>query len=289
MMIMISRYTTHRPQQHDDLFPPFFNTLENPNQVPGEMFELAMDAQQEGKGVVGSTSNILSFILAKTKAATAAGAGGGGRPERLRFVLGTEAGMVTSIVRGVEGILREQADGKGGDVEVEVEVIFPVASEAVSATGEGQGSGELPLVPGVRGGEGCSTAGGCATCPFMKMNSLEALVEVLERCPKGGSGSSKQDASKTPSELAPFLPPRRGDVALPSGKSVGEVGSLPIVHMRALMAAGRLSEELVQDIITRPGGGQGRGQQQGQQRGGGGLPLDAAAAAAGAEAVSAAK
>lgn len=249
------------------------------------MFELAMDAQQEGKGVVGSTSNILSFILAKTKAATAAGAGGGGRPERLRFVLGTEAGMVTSIVRGVEGIVREQADGKGG--EVEVEVIFPVASEAVSATGEGQGSGELPLVPGVRAGEGCSTAGGCATCPFMKMNSLEALVEVLERCPKGGSGGSKQDTSKTPSELAPFLPPRRGDVALPSGKSVGEVGSLPIVHMRALMAAGRLSEELVQDIVTRPRGG--RGQQQGQQRGGGGLPLDAAAAAAGAEAVSAAK
>lgn len=243
-----------------------------------------MDAQQQGKGVVGSTSNILSFILAKTKAAaaTAIGADGGSRPERLRFVLGTEAGMVTSIVRGVEEILKAQAD-KGS---VEVEVIFPVASEAVSATGEGQGSGELPLVPGVRGGEGCSTAGGCATCPFMKMNSLEALVEVLERCPKGGSGGSKQEA-KTPSELAPFLPPRRGDVALPSGKSVGEVGSLPIVHMRALMAAGRLSEELVQDIVTRPGGGRGRGQHQGQQRGGGGLSLDAAAAA-GAEAASAA-
>lgn len=246
-------------------------------EVPGEMFELAMDAQQQGKGVVGSTSNILSFILAKTKKATAADSGSRGRPERLRFVLGTEAGMVTSIVRGVEGILQQPAHADKG---VEVEVIFPVASEAVSATGEGQGSGELPLVPGVRGGEGCSTAGGCATCPFMKMNSLEALVEVLERCPKGGSKQQgqAQAQAKTPSELAPFLPPRRGDVALPSGKSVGEVGSLPIVHMRALMASGRLSEELVQDIVTRPGRGQ-------QQRGGAGLPLDATAAAGAAAAV----
>lgn len=28
------------------------------------------------------------------------------------------------------------------------------------------------------GGEGCSTAGGCATCPFMKMNDLDALIDV---------------------------------------------------------------------------------------------------------------
>jgi quinolinate synthase len=245
-------------------------------QVPGEMFELAMEAQQEGKGVVGSTSNILSFILAKTKEASAAAAaaaagssaGAGGGPQRLRFVLGTEAGMVTSIVRGVEAILqREEGAGEGA---VEVEIIFPVASEAVSASGEGGGS-DMPIVPGVRGGEGCSTAGGCATCPFMKMNSLEALVEVLERCPKGKSEKEKE---ATPKDLLPFLPPRRGDVVLPSGKPVGEVGSLPIVHMRALMAAGTLSEELVADILTRPG----KQQQQQQQRGPGG-----AAAFVGAE------
>ncbi|MEB2322448.1 MAG: hypothetical protein OZ921_08040, partial [Sorangiineae bacterium] len=30
-------------------------------------------------------------------------------------------------------------------------------------------------------GEGCSTAGGCATCPYMKMNSLDALLALLER------------------------------------------------------------------------------------------------------------
>lgn len=220
-----------------------------------------MEAQQEGKGVVGSTSNILNFILAKTREAAAAagsgsGSGDGGRPQRLRFVLGTEAGMVTSIVRGVEGILQKGAGEGGAGEGVEVEVIFPVASEAVSASGEGAGS-DLLIVPGVRGGEGCSTAGGCATCPFMKMNSLEALVEVLERCPKGEKGAG----SKTPEELLPFLPPRRGDIALPSGRPVGEVGSLPIVHMRALMATGRLSDELVQDVLTRSGSqGQGQGE-----------------------------
>lgn len=199
------------------------------------------------------------------------GGGAAGRPQRLRFVLGTEAGMVTSIVRGVEGILKQQQ--QGGE-NVEVEIIFPVASEAVAASGEGK-EGGLPIVPGVRGGEGCSTAGGCATCPFMKMNSLEALVEVLERCPKGG------DKGKTPGDLVPFLPPRRGDVTLASGKSVGEVGSLPIVHMRALMANGKLSEELVQDIVSRPG------QRRQGAIGGAAVPLGEAAAGAEAAAVAA--
>jgi quinolinate synthase len=37
--------------------------------VPGEMFELAMEAQERGQGVVGSTSNILNFILEKAKGA----------------------------------------------------------------------------------------------------------------------------------------------------------------------------------------------------------------------------
>jgi hypothetical protein len=36
-----------------------------------------------------------------------------------------------------------------------------------------------------------------------------------------------------------------------SGRSVGEVGALPIVHMRALMRGGRLSEQLVKDVLGR--------------------------------------
>jgi len=189
-------------------------------EVPGEMFALAMEAQEIGKGVVGSTSNILNFIIAKSTEAANSGVRG---PKRLQFVLGTEAGMVTAIVRGLEKVLKESAHGG----EVEVEIIFPVASEAVAATGS---SDDLAVVPGVHGGEGCSTAGGCATCPFMKMNSLEALVEVLEKSHSGGGGSES---------LRGFLPPKR-HVELKSKRSIMEVGSLPIVHMRALMKGGSL-------------------------------------------------
>lgn len=98
-------------------------------EVPGEMFELAMQAQEQGRGVVGSTSNILNFILKKTREAVweqSSSSGTNGRKNsRLKFVLGTEAGMVTSIVRGVQKILQE-APG------VEVEIIFPVSAEAIS-------------------------------------------------------------------------------------------------------------------------------------------------------------
>ena len=217
-------------------------------EVPGEMFELAMEAAGEGKGVVGSTSNILSFILEKTKDALR----GGGR-KRLQFVLGTEAGMVTSIVRGVEKILKDEDGREGG---VEVEIIFPVAADAISQTGEGGREGGLEVVPGVQGGEGCSTAGGCATCPYMKMNSLDALIDVLERCPDSSSSSSSGREIVIPPSLLPFLPPKR-EVKLRSGKSLGEVGAMPIVHMRALMNGGKLSDELVQDVLARTGGRKG--------------------------------
>ena len=41
-----------------------------PLQVPGEMFELAMEARRRSMGVVGSTQNILDFIAAKLADAT---------------------------------------------------------------------------------------------------------------------------------------------------------------------------------------------------------------------------
>src|SRR5690606_18164870 len=125
-------------------------------EVPGEMFSVALERQREGRGVVGSTSNILGFITKKLKASVEAG-----RRERLRFVLGTEAGMITSIVNAVKAELRAHA-GSG----VEVEIVFPVASEAIAPAPES----ELAIVPGVASGEGCSVEGGCATCPYMKMN-----------------------------------------------------------------------------------------------------------------------
>ena len=36
------------------------------------------------------------------------------------------------------------------------------------------------LMPGLQQNEGCSIHGGCTTYPFMKMNSLDSLMEVCE-------------------------------------------------------------------------------------------------------------
>jgi quinolinate synthase len=193
-------------------------------EVPGEMFEVALERQQEADaGVVGSTSNILGFITRKVEEAVEQGG-----ERRLRFVLGTEAGMITSVVNGVQRLLRAHA-GSG----VTAEIIFPVASEAIA---EAPGS-ELAVVPGVSGGEGCSTAGGCATCPYMKMNSLDALLSVVRR-----AGAADDD-------LEPYHP--RKYVDLIQGRTAADLGGEPILHMRAFQREGRLPEALVEDVKRR--------------------------------------
>ncbi|GMF18844.1 unnamed protein product [Phytophthora lilii] len=198
-------------------------------EVPGEMFTLAMEAQNEGRGVVGSTSNILNFIKAKTAEAVKNQSG-----ERLSFVLGTEAGMITAIVRGVQETLNAQQGG----VKPEVEIIFPVSADAVATEGE-------DLVPGVAGGEGCSTAGGCATCPYMKMNDIDALFRVVEGVSADASGSDP---------MANFYPQKYSELI--QGKSVTDVGVQPILHMKSFMDGQKFSDTLVEDIQTRtPGKG----------------------------------
>jgi quinolinate synthase len=189
-------------------------------EVPGEMFALGLEAQRHGRGVVGSTSDILGHITRVVQAA-------GKRPEptHLQFVLGTEAGMITSIVHAVRGQLHAHP-------QVTVEIVFPVAEGAVLATGDA----ELPLVPGVAGGEGCSTAGGCATCPYMKMNSLDALMDVLAKV-------------ATPAALAAHAPRiYREPIA---GKTIAELGELPILHMREFQRSGHLPRALVEDMRGR--------------------------------------
>ncbi len=136
-------------------------------EVPGEMFSLALESSRRGRGVVGSTSNILSFIMNKTETME--------EGKHAQFVLGTESGMVTSIVRSVQEKLKAQSATRQSPTEIEI--VFPVASEAMSIADGG--TGPLATVPGVSGGEGCSTAGGCATCPFMKMNDLQGLLNLL--------------------------------------------------------------------------------------------------------------
>ncbi|MEM9068305.1 MAG: quinolinate synthase NadA [Myxococcota bacterium] len=192
-------------------------------EVPGEMFALGLEKQQSGNGVVGSTSNILGFILGKVRE-------GAGSDQALRFVLGTEAGMITPIVRQVQAILQE------ADSTAAAEIIFPVASEAVAQTEDS----ELPIVPGVAAGEGCTVAGGCATCPYMKMNSLQALLDLCRRI-----------EAVPGADLASFEPKKY--VERIDGRSAAELGGEPILHMRHFQQNGTLSKALVTDVTTRPG------------------------------------
>jgi quinolinate synthase len=210
-------------------------------EVPGEMFSLALRAQREGRGVVGSTKDILDHIIKKLDAALARPqtAGSQAGPRRLRFILGTEAGMVTAIVRS----LRQRLAAAGARPKVDIEIIFPVAAQAVVITGDAV----LPIIPGVAGGEGCSTAGGCATCPYMKMNSLDALCDLLERLPVKGS----LERVTARQALANYEPRKYGELI--SGKTVAALGAEPILHMRGFQRSGVLSEALLADLRTRSG------------------------------------
>lgn len=203
-------------------------------EVPGEMFEIAMQKSLQGQGVVGSTSDILNFVTKKVQESASSAATN--INNRLKFILGTEAGMVTSIVQNVQGILNTT-----GNQSVEAEIIFPVSQEAVMDTGDAS----MPLVPGVTGGEGCSTAGGCATCPFMKMNDLEALQDIMDRRERAMNGSAEDEA-----KLQTQLPPQRLKGKMLNGIKATELGSEPIIFMRELMKTKSLPEELVQKILA---------------------------------------
>ena len=191
-------------------------------EVPGEMFTLAMEARERNMGVVGSTQNILDFILAKIRGgiekerkskelfssssssssyssndnniSTSALEEDGEVyvPERRKFVLGTETGMVTSIVRAVTDELEKN------DSSVECEIVFPVSVDSItqvnsSSSGKivSEAMSSLSIIPGPASGEGCGIDGGCASCPYMKMNSLAALTETLEMI--GGESGQKKN------------------------------------------------------------------------------------------------
>ncbi|KAG7350122.1 quinolinate synthetase A protein [Nitzschia inconspicua] len=251
-------------------------------EVPGEMFDIAMTKSLNDEGVVGSTSDILNFITRKVKEATAATStpphrdsvpvtdinDGGDRDStnvpaqrRLRFVLGTEAGMVTSIVKSVQDILdrsvqssihddddddddsnnKNKNSNRTAPPSVEAEIIFPVSSEAIMATDDNDESrGDLAIVPGVAGGEGCSTAGGCATCPFMKMNDLDAVQDIIDMVDEGSHTSSFK--------LQKHLPPDRLRGKFIDGVDATELGTEGILYMRAFMTGQGLPDELVKKV-----------------------------------------
>jgi len=188
-------------------------------EVPGEMFQLAMKAQQNGEGVVGSTSGILDFIVDKVRNAKT--------DSKLKFVLGTEAGMITPVVEAVQKVLSAKKD-----INIEAEIIFPVSSEAVTQ------DTDFGVVPGVASGEGCSVSGGCATCPYMKMNSLDSLVDVLELI-----------ATPDSPRLSGYYPKLYNEKV--DGMSTFEVGTIPIQHMREFGNHNCFGNMLIQDVATR--------------------------------------
>lgn len=213
-------------------------------EVPGEMFEIAMTKSLTDEGVVGSTSDILAFITRKVR--EAAIAGNKQEDQRLRFVLGTEAGMVTSIVKNVQDIL-EQLE----EQNVEAEIIFPVSAEAVMST-DGEDNADMPIVPGVAGAEGCSTAGGCATCPYMKMNDLDSLQDIIQMVedirhhqPSKGGADTK---GKTELKLLKHLPRTRLRGKTIKGMDATELGTEAILYMRQFMQSKGLPQELVQKV-----------------------------------------
>jgi quinolinate synthase len=193
-------------------------------EVPGELFALALTSQFQARGVVGSTANIGQFIEARVRAAASAGESG-----VLQFVLGTEAGMITSIVRRAQAVLRESPEERVRDLAVEI--VFPVADEAIASTSDP----ELQIVPGVSGGEGCSAYGGCATCQYMKMNSLEALFELLERI------------DVTPPETLSGYEPYRYNETI-EGHDVAALGRESILYMVDYQRDKRLPEALLAKI-----------------------------------------
>ncbi|KAF6252272.1 hypothetical protein COO60DRAFT_1287195 [Scenedesmus sp. NREL 46B-D3] len=207
-------------------------------EVPGEMFTLAMEAKARGMGVVGSTSNILDFIAAKLSGALQES-----YAQRLVFVLGTESGMITSIVRKVQGMLRE-----ANRQDLEVEIVFPVNPQAITTQQQGRGNEAAPIelpgsniavLPGAAAGEGCSLQGGCASCPYMKMNSLDALMTVAQRVGSAAGAAMLQG----------FKPRAYQDKV--NGMSMAQAGCVPILHMRHFSQQKQLSDDLVKDVTSR--------------------------------------
>ncbi|XP_059644280.1 quinolinate synthase, chloroplastic [Cornus florida] len=208
-------------------------------EVPGEMFSLAMEAKRRGMGVVGSTQNILDFIRQRVQEALDRNVN-----DHLQFVLGTESGMVTSIVAAVRKLLGSA--NSTGEAEVNVEIVFPVSSDSISKTSKtsslGVGLGQagefmnVQVIPGVASGEGCSLHGGCASCPYMKMNSLSSLLKVCHHLPNEKHSLSNYEAG-------------RFSLRTPNGKLIADVGCEPILHMRHFQATKKLPEKLVHQIL----------------------------------------
>ena len=144
-------------------------------------------------------------------------------------------------------VLRGLLRARGSDLEVEI--VFPVSSQAITTPATAAGAVDflgLEVLPGVPAGEGCSSEGGCASCPYMKMNSLAALQAIADRV-----GTEREG------ELAPFAARRYTERV--GGLTLGEAGSRSILCMRAFQKSGELPQRLLDRVHAmepgkKPGG-----------------------------------
>lgn len=146
----------------------------------------------------------------------------------------------------VQGLL-----SKARRQDIEVEIVFPVASKSISTAEQlpGGGGGSAPLqlpgglavLPGPASGEGCSLEGGCAACPYMRLNTLAALCGVAEK-----AGSAAGEALLTAYRPRPYA-------ELINGKTIARAGCVPILHMRHFQKHKKLGDALIDDIRTRRG------------------------------------
>lgn len=192
-------------------------------EVPGAMFARALEAEAQGRGVAGSTSDILRFVKQRVDEAVAAAS-----PRQLRVVLGTEVGLVTSLVHQVQ-----QQLATAGRRDVSVEVVFPVAADAVFVSNDRQ----LPVIPGAASSEGCSLEGGCATCPYMKMNHIDALLDVL-------TAVAAQDYARLQGYEA------KRPTSAPGVSTSMDLALRPIMAMQHFTKTRRLPETLAQRVLT---------------------------------------
>eukprot|EP00983_Pelagomonas_calceolata_P109689 1159584-Pelagomonas_calceolata.AAC.19 len=173
-----------------------------------------------------------------------------------------------------------------GRRDVDVEIVFPVNPSAIttaqqqtssrsssrsessngasSSNSDGSdgsihavGGVELPtglsVLPGPAMGEGCSLEGGCASCPYMRMNTLAALHTVCGMVEGGPEAQAALEAYKPKlyeQRLVEAGPAGAGEGSA-QGRSIAQAGCTSILHMQDFQKGKRFSDKLVADIKAR--------------------------------------
>jgi len=113
--------------------------------------------------------------------------------------------------------------------------------EAVSRDINGRIQFVLGTKSGVSSGEGCSIHGGYASCPYMKMNTFDSLLNVCNLV----------DTSKK--VLLSSYRAQRFNTSFLLGHCIADVGCELILHIRHFQSTRKLPENLVHQILNKIG------------------------------------